>query len=45
MEMVLKYAHLAPEPLATEAQNMETILSGLGTFTSQGKKHHAEKVS
>ncbi|MBU2846077.1 site-specific integrase [Acidithiobacillus ferriphilus] len=45
MEMVLKYAHLAPEHLAAEALNIETILAGLGTFTSQREKDLEENIS
>lgn len=38
MDMVLKYAHLAPEHLVTESQNIEKMLSGIGTFASQREK-------
>jgi hypothetical protein len=34
-EMVLKYAHLAPEHLAADAKNIDGLLSGIGTNLSQ----------
>jgi integrase len=35
MDMVLKYAHLAPEHLAAEAKNIDSLFSAIGTNLAQ----------
>lgn len=42
MDMVLKYAHLAPEHLATEARNIDGLLSRLDTNLSQDENENIE---
>jgi integrase len=44
-EMVLKYAHLAPEHLAAEAKNIDVLLSGLGTNMTQGENISEPKTA
>jgi hypothetical protein len=44
-EMVLKYAHLAPEHLAADAKNIDGLLSGIGTNLSQNEAGKNTKKS
>jgi integrase len=46
LDMVLKYAHLAPEHLAEDARNIDTILSGvIGTNSSQTPEDDQKNIS
>ncbi|MHB1579245.1 MAG: tyrosine-type recombinase/integrase [Acidithiobacillus ferrooxidans] len=46
LDMVLKYTHLAPEHLAEDARNIDTILSGvIGTNSSQTPEDDQKNIS